>query len=193
MEQVRWKQIPLQGFELYEISNFGNLRKRNKLFNTYPSNNHVPEHRYIDSRLNHKGYLHTALKGKHFLVHRLVCITFKPQLDLTLHVNHIDGNKLNNYHFNLEWCTNAENMQHAIATGLHNIAGENNYNCKYTDKQVLEARKLKEEGKTNKEIGLTLSIAYGSVHKLIHGNRPVQRIVVPKQPIKQLVGANRYE
>ena len=194
MEIINWKQIPLEGYKLYEVSNFGEVRKRNTMFinETAPSRKGA-EFRYIKCNLNHKGYIYTGLKGKTFLLHRLVLMAFKPQSDLTLHVNHIDGNKLNNYYLNLEWCTNAENMQHAIATGLHNTAGENNYNCKYTDEQVIQARQLREEGKTNKEIGLLLNIAYGSVHKLINGNRPIQRTVIPKQSIRQLTEANREE
>ena len=167
MEQITWKQLPLERFEAYQVNNFGDVRRINKLFNTFPCYSRVPEHSYINSHFNHKGYLHISLKRKRFLIHRLVLIVFKPQSDLTLHVNHIDGNKLNNYYLNLEWCTNAENMQHAILTGIHNNTGENNVNCKYTDEQILKARALKQEGYSNKEISLLTGIVQGSVHKLI--------------------------
>jgi hypothetical protein len=51
-------------------------------------------------------------------VHRLMCETFLPNLENKAHVNHIDGNKLNNCLTNLEWATEQENSQHAVDTGL---------------------------------------------------------------------------
>ena len=61
---------------------------------------------------------------KKFLVHRLVAQAFlskskKPQ------VNHIDGNKQNNYYKNLEWATSQENNKHAFDTGLNRITPQN--------------------------------------------------------------------
>lgn len=74
---------------------------------------------------NGKGYYTVKLynsnnpKGRLCLVHRLVLSThdlFIPAGNLD--VNHLDGDKSNNYIHNLEWVTKSENTRHAHMTGL---------------------------------------------------------------------------
>ena len=57
-------------------------------------------------------------KYTHLYLHRIVAQAFIPNLEGKSEVNHLDGNKQNNCVSNLEWCTKAENMQHAVKTHL---------------------------------------------------------------------------
>ena len=83
-----------------------------------------------------------ATTGNHVLVHRLVAQAFIPKTEEDLElgrnlVNHLDGNPSHNWAWNLEWCTNGENMQHAVDTGLWVLPkGENRSTSKWTDDEV---------------------------------------------------------
>ena len=69
------------------------------------------------------GYLACTItefnKGTTVLLHRALALTYIPNPDNKRTVNHIDGNKQNNCLTNLEWATDAENIQHAYDTGLN--------------------------------------------------------------------------
>lgn len=73
---------------------------------------------------NKKGYVKVSMgTGIIRQVHRLVLMSFRPITNPEkYHVNHIDGNPSNNRLDNLEWVTNGQNKQHALALklGLHN-------------------------------------------------------------------------
>ena len=103
-----WKDI--KGFEnLYQVSNYGKIKnsRNNKLLKT---------------QKNIKNYVVITLKNKEkkytLKVHRLVAQAFIENLLNKPQVNHIDGNKENNYVDNLEWVNNSENQYHAYKIGL---------------------------------------------------------------------------
>lgn len=96
-----WKTI--KGYEDYQVSNYGRIKRNEKILKPILSRN---------------GYLHIFLyskgKSKQFLVHRVVANTFIENKNNLKEINHKDGNKQNNIIDNLEWCTRKENVHHFL-------------------------------------------------------------------------------
>ena len=73
----------------------------------------------LKSFLNKYGYVEYNLrtkdknKAQHIQAHRLVALCFIPNPENKKYVNHIDGNKTNNFITNLEWCSATENEKHS--------------------------------------------------------------------------------
>ena len=112
----------------FEISSNGQLR------------NVETQHIYKPSLLN-TGYfcVKTTLgcRGSsiNIIIHKAVAYTFLKNSKNLTEINHIDGNKQNNFVNNLEWCTSHHNQQHKVDIGLwdrNKVSGENNHNAKLT-------------------------------------------------------------
>lgn len=67
------------------------------------------------------GYKMYWIGKRFYYAHRLVAMHFIPNIDNKPEVNHIDGNKLNNYKANLEWCTHRENHKHRFEVLGHTM------------------------------------------------------------------------
>lgn len=124
--------------KFYEISNYGQLRNsRTK---------HI-----VKLNTNHKNYkyyvatLGSRKNKKAFLIHRAVACTFIINPYNLPIINHKDGNKSNNNINNLEWCTNRDNIIHAMQNNLLKMNGTNNHQSKFTEKQIKEIRKIRSE------------------------------------------------
>ena len=80
--------------------------------------------RELHPRENKQGYyrfsvVNTDNSMSTISLHRAVLSTFDPNPDMyKLQINHKDGIKSNNNLDNLEWCTNKENMHHALKNQL---------------------------------------------------------------------------
>lgn len=100
MEEI-WKTLDID--IRYSISTKGNI-----ISNVYK------EPRRLRPIIDRRGYYYVRIKNKAYNVHRLVALTFIPTKDTSLHVDHIDGDRLNNDVENLRWCTQKENNNNPI-------------------------------------------------------------------------------
>lgn len=128
----RWK--PVIGYEgIYEVSNYGNVRNVTSghvLLQTNTTTGYRKVELYKNGR-------------KNLRVHRLVASAFINNTYGKPYINHKNGNKTDNRVENLEWCTQKENVNHAIRTGLKRTVVKNTddvidlyVNKKYTVKRI---------------------------------------------------------
>ncbi|MGL5013723.1 MAG: HNH endonuclease [Bacteroidales bacterium] len=78
-------------------------------------------------------------------LHRLVAEMFLPNPEKYPHINHKDGNRLNNHVDNLEWCTHEMNIKHAMDNDL-NPRGERHGIAVATEQTVRDIRRMRDEG-----------------------------------------------
>jgi hypothetical protein len=105
---AEWKSI--EPHKAYSVSSDGQVRNDRT-------------QRVLNPPVMKNGYRSACLSidgvKKFVNVHRLVAMAFVEGFSSGLHVNHIDGDKLNNDRSNLEWCTQSANNAHARDTGLN--------------------------------------------------------------------------
>lgn len=108
--------------------------------------NHTGKEKILVKKINRRGYEYVCFykmnKQYYPSIHRLVAETFISNPSQKEQVNHIDGNKRNNCVNNLEWCTQTENIRHAMKTGLLNIKGVDNPRSKTVVQMDLEGHIL---------------------------------------------------
>ena len=136
MEEI-WKSI--QEYNIYEVSNFGNVRNKITNKQLYYSN-------------SNNGYLRVGLFKNHkrtmYSIHRLVAEAFIPNIHNKPCINHKDCDKKNNRVDNLEWCTYKENnsyKNHNLKRKLSSALFELRKN--YPNEKVLinELEKIRKE------------------------------------------------
>ena len=82
----------------------------------------------------------SSVKMKNFYIHRIVAELFINKSCLSKkQVNHIDGDKYNNHHSNLEWVSPKENIQHMHENGFSKKRRELKNTVKVPDEVVMNA------------------------------------------------------
>lgn len=121
MSKETWKDV--DGYVgKYQVSNLGNVKSL-KRYVKNKNGMRVVKEKMLKPYLNNKGYWAVSLtenhKSKLKFVHRLIAEAFIRYIDNKPFVNHKDGVKTNNNIKNLEWCTQKENVEHAIKSGKY--------------------------------------------------------------------------
>lgn len=130
---------------------------------------------FLKQRIDVDGYPTVTMGSKYAKrssrrVHRIVAENFIPNINNYKEVNHIDGNKQNNHVSNLEWCTRKHNVQHAFDTGLKvGSKGVENGRAILNDSDVLEIRKLLDEGITRYRIAKMYKVSWSLINFIQKG------------------------
>lgn len=160
LEGEIWKNV--KGYEgSYQISNFARLKSFK-----------LGKEKVRKPSLHRGGYLSVCLykdgQYKNCFIHRLVAETFIANSENKHEVNHIDGNKFNNYVGNLEWVTDCENKKHAIENGLMKSAGSNNPCAKLNEEKVITIREMYSSGKFSlKELSKIFEVSDSLIGQIV--------------------------
>ena len=145
-ENEYWAE--LADYPEYFVSNQGRVRHNERI---------------LSGSVHKDSYILVNIKGKQIPIHRLVAQCFLPITENMQVVNHIDGNKMNNAEWNLEWCSQAENIRHSIENNLQ-PKGLAVYKGKFSQE---ERQKIKEEWDSGKISKRKLAEKYGVSHTCI--------------------------
>lgn len=127
MEDEIWK--PIEGYELYEVSNLGRVRSY-RTTNVHNPNERANEPHYLSFNSNRRYQKFDLCKNGDKTttqLHQVVALAFVPNPDSKKYIDHIDRNKSNNKASNLRWVTPQENsanlpIYNTNTTGEKNIA-----------------------------------------------------------------------
>ena len=157
MQKEIWKDI--EGYEeLYRVNPNGRVRGIKRGKDLAHANNGY--YKFVGLCKNGK--------SKYMYVHRLVALSFIPNPKNKPEVNHIDGDKSNNYVDNLEWCTTKENCSHAVKTGLRNHKGEKNIKAVLTAQEVIAIRQVNYNKISQARIARIYGVYYTAISKIIY-------------------------
>jgi hypothetical protein len=117
-------------------------------------------------------------------VHLLVARAFLPVVEGKRFVNHMDGNKSNPALENLEWCTHAENISHAIRIGLRvnrgspavlaassiNRAKAHAKIRRFSQTDIDIIKRLRAAQYTQRQIGALYGCTQGAISRILTGD-----------------------
>ena len=152
------KQI--KGFPAYAISDDGRVFRVKAGLRGQAAGMEIKKH------VRSPGYHFVRLFNgtyKNFSVHRLVAEAFIGEIGSN-QVNHKDMNKLNNDISNLEICTAQHNSQQRTIS--KRLFGENSYQAKLSESDVLSIRSMRMNGAKLKDLAKIFSVSVPTIHAI---------------------------
>ena len=130
-------------------------------------------HRHDGGRSDAEARIYSrSTKKYHWIrVATLVCEAFHGFAPAPrMHVNHLDGNHLNNSAINLEWATPSENIKHAFRTGLiSKVCGADHPAAVFTEQQARQVLEMRCQGIGYNTIAKAVSAKRDQVRKICDG------------------------
>lgn len=164
--EEEWR--PVVGYEdRYEVSEFGkirNIRRPRK-----PLLKQWTKKPYGHKTVNIIGN-NNVRRGR--LVHVLVLEAFFGPKQDGQETRHLDGDSSNNHISNLKWGTHIENMADSIRHGTFFFAGnigEENMHSKLMEKDVIEIKRMLNNGKRGKDIAVKYGVTAAAIHLIKKG------------------------
>ena len=156
--------------DLYSISSHGQVKRK-----AYqPINNHYLEEIILKPQINENGYLYVKIfidnksdERQNRLINQLVAKTFLANENKYNHVNHKDGNKMNNHISNLEWISDEENQRHAVINNLRK-SNTNTYNGKLTKEQRNKIIERNLQGESSRKIAPDYGVSHSTILSIIN-------------------------
>ena len=157
-EEMVAKEFWIRYDNEYDVSCYGRVRHNFK--------NH---YRLLGGSKHKDGYIFVTLHDKQIPLHRIVAKLFHGQdYQEGLVVNHIDGNKQNNFADNLEWVTQSDNIKHSYENSLQPKA-VSTYKGKFTQEERDYIRLLWEDGMMSKrEIAKKYNVSHTCINDIIN-------------------------
>lgn len=163
-----WRKVPGLPSE-YEASSSGRIRSIGGSYSTTFRGKQItrikPPRVYALRGLSTKGYARINLGGRIYHAHRLIALAWVPNPDNLPQVNHRNGEKLDNRPENLEWVSNQQNRDHAVATGLHPIGSK--ISKRLTEADIPVIRAMAEQRIPQHEIAAIFNVCQQTISHIV--------------------------
>lgn len=166
MTVEEWRVVP--GFENYSVSNLGQVRRDKGGAGCCKAG------RILKPKRKWNGYLFVSIYNdagvKDKSVHVLVASAFIGPRPDKMDVAHINGVRDDNRALNLRYATRSENNFDKRRHGTDNRGSKHCF-AKWTEDDVLAAKKLKAQGFRHREIALMFNVSRSAVSMALSGKQ----------------------